>query len=133
MLWCFLSLQVGLGCTLISFVCVCVCVYIYIYILCIIVKGFDNTLKCILFIECLGHLPCLKASNKERNQRATFEEEKLDLSTNQYFRHISPLKNPIDSKLDRLELWLKYLQFLCFEFFEIHKFWRPKLTHKLLL
>ena len=54
-------------------------------------------------MECLGHLPCLKASNKVRNQRATSEEEKLDLSTNHYFRRISLLKNPIDSKLDGLE------------------------------
>ena len=84
-------------------------------------------------MECLGHLPCLKASNKERNQRATFEEEKLDLSTNQYFRHISLFKNPIDSRLDGLEPSLKYLQPLCFEFFQIHKFCWPKLTHKLLL
>ena len=32
------------------------------------------------------------------------EKEKLDLSTDQYFRRISLLKNPIDTRLDGLEL-----------------------------
>ena len=62
MLWYFLSLQVGLGCT--SLLCVCVCVHTYIVY---------NTLKCILFMECLDHLPRLKSSNKERNQRVSLE------------------------------------------------------------
>ena len=53
-------------------------------------------------LECLGRLPCLEASNKERNQ-AKSEKEKLDLSTDQYFGSISLLKNPIDTRLDELE------------------------------
>ena len=32
------------------------------------------------------------------------EKEKSDLSTDQYFRHISLLKNPIDTRLEGLEL-----------------------------
>ena len=32
-----------------------------------------------------------------------FEKEKSDLSTDQYFGHISLLKNPINTKLDGLE------------------------------
>ena len=57
-------------------------------------------------LECLSHLPCLEGSNKEKKKKikeAEFEKEKLDLSTDQYFGHISLLKNPIDSKLDGLE------------------------------
>ena len=61
------------------------------------------------------------------------EKEKTDLSTDQYFGRISLLKNPIDTRLNGLEPWLKYLQLSSFEFFEILSFWRPKLTHKLLL
>ena len=66
-------------------------------------------------------------------KEAESEEEKSDLSTDQYFRYISLLKNSIDTRLDGLEPWLKYIQLSSFEFFEILNFWRPKLTHKLLL
>ena len=61
------------------------------------------------------------------------KNEKSDLSTDQYFGWISLLKNLIDTRPDGLEPWLKYLQLSSFEFFEILNFWRPKLTHKLLL
>ena len=85
-------------------------------------------------LECLDCLPWLEASNKERNQKeAESEKEKSDLSTDQYFGRISLLKNPIDTRLDGLEPWLQYLQLSSFEFFEILNFWKPKLTHKLLL
>ena len=47
-------------------------------------------------------------------KEAEFEKEKSDLSTDQYFRRISLLKNPIDTRLDGLKLWLKYLQLLSF-------------------
>ena len=40
---------------------------------------------------------------KEINE-VEFEREKLDLSTDQYFGRISFLKNPIDSRLDGMEL-----------------------------
>ena len=66
-------------------------------------------------------------------KEAESEKEKSNLSTDQYFGRISLLKNQIDTKLDELEPWLKYLQLSSFEFFEILNFWRPKLTHKLLL
>ena len=36
-------------------------------------------------------------------KEAEFEKEKFDLSTDQYFRRISLLKNPIDTRLDGLE------------------------------
>ena len=84
-------------------------------------------------LECLDRLPWLKASNKKRNQRGKIWKEKSDLSTDHFFGRISLLKNPIDTRLDGLEPWLQYLQLSSFEFFEIINFWRPKLTHKLLL
>ena len=68
-------------------------------------------------LEFLDRLSWLEASNKERNQKAEFEKEKSNLSTDQYFGCISLLKNPIDTKLAGLELWLKYLQLSIFEFF----------------
>ena len=36
--------------------------------------------------------------------------EKSDLSTDQYFGRIFLLKNPIDTRLDGLEPWLKFLK-----------------------
>ena len=37
-------------------------------------------------LECLDHLPCLEGSNKEKKiKEAESENEKLDLSTDQYF------------------------------------------------
>ena len=53
---------------------------------------------------------------------AESEKEKSDLSIDQYFRCISLLKNPIDTRLDGLELWLKSLQLSSFEFSEILNF-----------
>ena len=50
------------------------------------------------------------------------EKEKSDLSTDQYFGCISLLKTPIDTRLDELKPWLKYLQLSSFEFFEILNF-----------
>ena len=55
-------------------------------------------------------------------KEAESEKEKSDLSTDQYFSRISLFKNPIDTKLDELELLLKYLQLSSFEFFEIINF-----------
>ena len=55
-------------------------------------------------------------------KEAESEKEKSDLSTDQYFGHISLLKNPIYTRLDRLEPWFKYLQLSSFEFFEILNF-----------
>ena len=53
---------------------------------------------------------------------AESEKEKSDLSIDQYFGRISLLKNPIDTRLDGLELRLKYLQLSNFEFSEILNF-----------
>ena len=47
-------------------------------------------------LEFLGHLPCLEASNKKEIKEAKSEKEKSYLSTDQYFGHISLLKNPIE-------------------------------------
>ena len=66
-------------------------------------------------------------------KKAESEKEKSDLSTDQYFGRISLLKNSIDTRPDGLEPWLKYLQLSSFEFFKILNFWKPKLTHKLLV
>ena len=87
-----------------------------------------------LQLKCLDRLPWLEASNKEKKiKEAESEKEKSDLSTDQYFGRISLFKNPIDTRPDGLEPWLKYLQLFSFEFFEIHNIWKPKLTHKLML
>ena len=40
---------------------------------------------------------------RKKIKEAEFEKEKSDLSTDQYFRRISLLKNPIDTRLDGLE------------------------------
>ena len=74
-------------------------------------------------LECLGHLPCLEALNKEKKiKKAEFEKEKSDLSTDQYFGHIYLLKNSIDTRPNGLELGLKYLQLSSFGFSEILNF-----------
>ena len=44
-----------------------------------------------------------KLQIRKEIKEVEFEKEKSDLSTDQYFGHISLLKNPIDTKLDRLE------------------------------
>ena len=68
-------------------------------------------------LECLDHLPWLEALNEEEIKEAEYEEEKSNLITDQYFGRISLLKNPIDTRPDGLEPWLKYLQLSSFEFF----------------
>ena len=45
-----------------------------------------------------------KLQIRKEIKEAEFEKEKSDLSTNQYFGHISLLKNPIDTRLDGFEL-----------------------------
>ena len=82
-------------------------------------------------LEYLDHLPWLELQIRKDIKEAESENEKSDLSTDQYFGRISLLKNQIDKRPDGLEPWLKYLQLSIFEFFEILNFWRPKLTHKL--
>ena len=84
-------------------------------------------------LECLDRLPWLELQIRKEIKEAESEKEKSDLSTDQYFGRISLLKNPIDTRPDGLEPWLKYLQLSSFEFSEIINFQRSKLTHKLLL
>ena len=74
-----------------------------------------------------------KLQIRKEIKEAESEKEKSNLSTDQYLGCISLLKNTIDTTPNELESWLKYLQLSSFEFFEILNFWRPKLTHKLLL
>ena len=45
-----------------------------------------------------------KLQIKKEIKEAESEKEKSDLSTDQYFGRISLLKNPIDTRLDGLEL-----------------------------
>ena len=47
-----------------------------------------------------------KLQIRKEIKEAESENEKYDLITDQYFGRISLLKNPIDTRLDRLELWL---------------------------
>ena len=66
-------------------------------------------------LEWLGHLPCLEASNYGKKSKSyNLKRKILDLSIDQYFGRISLLKNPINSRLDGLEPWLKYLQLSSF-------------------
>ena len=44
-----------------------------------------------------------KLQIRKEIKEAKFEKEKYDLSTDQYFRRISLLKNPIDTRRDGLE------------------------------
>ena len=44
-----------------------------------------------------------KLQIRKEIKEAESEKEKSDLSTDQYFGHISLLKNPIDTRLDGLE------------------------------
>ena len=44
-----------------------------------------------------------KLQIRKEIKEAESEKEKFDLSTDQYFGHISLLKNPIDTRLDGLE------------------------------
>ena len=63
-----------------------------------------------------------KLQIRKEIKEAESEKEKSDLSTDQYFERISFLQNPIDTRLDGLELRLKYIQLSSFEFFEILNF-----------
>ena len=45
-----------------------------------------------------------KLQIRKEIKETEFEKEKSDLSTDQCFGHISLLKNPIDTRLDGLEL-----------------------------
>ena len=49
-------------------------------------------------------------------KEAESEKEKSDLSTDQYFGRISLLKNPIDTRLDGLELYLNIYNFSVLSF-----------------
>ena len=83
--------------------------------------------------ECLGCSPCLEVSNKERNQGGIIWKGKVKFEHwSVFWVYFSP-QNPINSKPDGLKPWPKYLQLSSFEFFDIHNFLRPKLTHNLLL
>ena len=44
-----------------------------------------------------------KLQIRKEIKEAKYEKEKSNLSTDQYFGHISLLKNPIDTRLDGLE------------------------------
>ena len=44
-----------------------------------------------------------KLQIRKEIKEAEFEKEKSDLSIDQYFGHISLLKNPIDTRLDGFE------------------------------
>ena len=48
--------------------------------------------------------PIWKLQIRKEIKEAESEKEKSDLSTNQYFGRIALLKNPIDTRLDGLEL-----------------------------
>ena len=77
-------------------ICVCVCVCVCVCIL--------LTPKNVYFLWSawvIYHV--LKFQIRKEIKGPQSEEEKLDLSTNQYFRHISLFKNRIDSRLDGLE------------------------------
>ena len=63
-----------------------------------------------------------KLQIRKEIKEAESEKGNLDLSIDQYFGLIYLLKTSIDTRLDGLETWLKYLQLLHFEFFKIHNF-----------
>ena len=69
-----------------------------------------------------------KLQIRKEIKEAESEKEKFDLSIDQYFGRISLLKNPIDTMLDGLELWPKYLQLSSFEFFENSQFLKTKIN-----
>ena len=69
-----------------------------------------------------------KLQIRKEIKEAELEKEKSDLSTDQYFGRISLLKNPIDTRPDGLEPWLKYLQRSSFEFFEIINFLKAEIN-----
>ena len=81
-------------------------------------------LKCLRRCNWRARIDChdWKLQIRKEIKEVEFEKEKFDLSTNQYFGRISLLKNPIDTRPDGLEPWLKYLQLSSFEFFEIINF-----------
>ena len=55
-------------------------------------------------LECQDRLSYWKLQIRKEIKEAESEKEKYDLSTDQYFGRISLLKNPIDTRLDGLEL-----------------------------
>ena len=82
---------------------ICVCVCLYIYCVCVYIY-FVNTCYHVYFLWSawvIYHV--LKFQMRKEIKGPQSEDEKSDLSTNQYFRCISLLKNPIDSRLDGLE------------------------------
>ena len=81
-------------------------------------------LKCLRRYSWSARIDCHDWKLQIRNEIkvAEFEKEKSNLSTDQYFGRISLLKSPIDTRLDGLEPWLKYVQLSSFEFFEILNF-----------
>ena len=80
-------------------------------------------------LECLGRLPCLEALNKEKNQRAILKG-KIRLEHWSDFGCISLLKNLIDTRIDWLELWLKYLQLSSFWVFWNSQFLKAKINSR---
>ena len=55
-------------------------------------------------LECQDHYHDWKFQIRKEIKEAESEQEKSDLSTDQYFRCISLLKNPINTRPDGLEL-----------------------------
>ena len=62
-------------------------------------------LKCLRRYSWSARIDChdWKLQIRKKIKEAESEEEKSDLSTDQYFGHISLLKNSIDTRLDGLE------------------------------
>ena len=63
-------------------------------------------LKCLRRCIWSARIDCYdwKLQIRKEIKEAESEKEKFDLSTDQYFGHISLLKNPINTRLDGLEL-----------------------------
>ena len=63
-------------------------------------------LKCLRRYSWCARIDChdWKFQIRKKIKEAEFEKEKSDWSTNQYFECFSLLKNPIDTRLDGLEL-----------------------------
>ena len=62
-------------------------------------------LKCLRRCSWSARIDChdWKLQIRKEIKEAESEEEKSDLSTDQYFRYISLLKNSIDTRIDGLE------------------------------
>ena len=63
-------------------------------------------LKCLRRCNWRARIDChdWKLQRRKEIKEAEFEKEKSDLSTDQYFGLISLLKNPVNTRLDELEL-----------------------------